>query len=102
MSWYDNWTDFGHLVGDPAGYATGINKNGVTGIKDFLSGNPDKVKAAYDQAISQSQNNGQQIRDFLLGREQQAQKFYQPLQALFSSAYGTQGIQGPQVPPAGK
>ncbi len=58
-----------------------------------VTGHPDAIKAAYDKAIASSQAGGAQIRDFLLGREAKAQQFYQPVQNMFSQAYGGKGIQ---------
>ncbi len=100
MSWYDNKTDFWHLVGDPAGYVTGINKGGFGGIKNMLSGDPDAAKKALDQATALSQTGSQNITNFLMGQQAKAQQFYKPLQHMFDASYGTEGIQAPQAPMA--
>ncbi len=58
-----------------------------------ITGHPNDIKAAYDKAIASSLAGGQQIKDFLLGREGAAQKFYAPVQNMFTQAYGSRGIQ---------
>lgn len=83
-------SDVGQSLGLPGGGGLGDLYNSITGAND--------VKAAYDQAMNDSRKNAGEIRDFLLNREDKAQGFYKPLQNMFQSAYGTQGIQGPQIP----
>lgn len=72
----------------------------VGDIYNAARGNPDAIKAAYDQAIKASQTGGQDIKNFLLGQQAKSQQFYAPIQAMFNRAYGTQGIAGPQIPQA--
>lgn len=88
MPRFDNWYDYLN----PLEYAGAA--------KDYFIDDPaNAVKGAYDQAIQQSNANSAGIRDFLMGRLGQAQKFYQPMQDMFSRTYGEQpGIQAPQVP----
>ena len=100
MSWYNDKGDFWHFIGDPAGYATGINKNGFMGVKNMLMGDPDAAKKALDQATQISQSGSENIKNFLLGQQAKAQQYYAPLQHMFSAAYGTEGMQAPQVPQA--
>ena len=90
----------GSLLGDPAGYITGTNTEGFGGVKKMLFGDPDAIKKAYDQAIGLSQQGSKDIKDFLLGQQGKAQQYYQPLQHMFQSAYGTEGIAAPQTPQA--
>ena len=97
--WTDNWTDF-----TPAGALGNVyssisgNENPIDGLWNTLRGNPQDIKAAYDQAMQTSQVQGDKIRDFLLGRQAQAQQFYAPMQSMFQNMYGSRGIQGPQTP----
>lgn len=83
---------------DPAGYITGANKGGFTGAKNFLSGNPDQIKAAYDQMMGTARQMTGDTRNFLAGQEGRALQFYGPLQHMFNSAYGSEGIRAPQTP----
>lgn len=72
-----------------------------SGFKDIyngLTGNPSAVKAAYDKQIQASKENAAQMQHFLLGREAQAQGIYGPLQHMFTSAYGSEGLQAPEIP----
>lgn len=74
---------------------------GAHDIKNFLSGNPDAIKAAYDKAMGDAKQGGQDITNFLMGQQGKAQQYYQPLQNMYNSAYGG-GIQGPQTPQTGQ
>jgi len=100
------WDDLGgggiaeNFFGDPAGYLTGTNKQGFGGVKKMLFGDPDAIKKAYDQAMADAKSGAQNITNFLLGQQGKAQQYYQPLSNMFKSAYGTQGIEAPQVPQA--
>lgn len=72
----------------------------VGDIYNSVRGDPDAVKAAYDQQIKASQDAQAKMQAFLMGAKGQAQRFYAPLQHMFAGAYGTEGIQAPQVPQA--
>jgi len=85
---------------DPLGYVSGINKGGWTGSIDVLKGNPGQIKQAYDDMMAKAQSMTADTRNFLSGQEGKALKFYQPVQGMFNSMYGTGGIQAPQVPQA--
>lgn len=98
MSWYNDKEDFWNFATDPGGYITGKNTKGIGGIPDLLSGNPDAIKQAYDDAMKMAQSSGKETKDFLLGQQGKALAAYAPLQQMFNNAYGTQGIQGPQTP----
>lgn len=93
--------DYKDLLGDPGGYLTGTNTGGFGGVKKMIFGDPDAIKKAYDQAMADAKAGGQNITNFLMGQQGKAQQYYQPLQHLFDAAYGTEGIKGPQTPPAG-
>jgi|SRR6185503_5753020 len=68
--------------------------------KKTVFGDPGAIKAAYDQAIAASKSQGEQIRDFLMGREGKAQSYFDPFSAMLSKTYGTQGIHAPVSPGA--
>lgn len=98
MSWYDDKGDFGHLLGDPAGYVSGVNKGGFKGVMNMLKGDPESAKAAYDAQIQASRDSQAQLQQFLMQQKGAAQGIYAPMQHMFQSAYGTEGIKAPQIP----
>ncbi len=57
-----------------------------------------EIKGAYDKALGQTQENAQKLQDFYMGREENAENYYKPLQKMFGQAYGQSGIAAPQVP----
>lgn len=67
-------------------------------VRQGIHGNPDAIKAAYDQQIQASKDAQLQLQKFLMGQKGQAQGIYGPIQHMYQSAYGTEGIQAPQVP----
>ncbi len=68
--------------------------------KQGLMGNPDAIKEAYDRQIAATAQQSKEMRDFLMGQKGQAQGIYGPLQHMFQSSYGTEGLQSPQTPSA--
>lgn len=67
-------------------------------IRQGIHGNPDAIKAAYDAQIAASKEQSEAMKQFLLGQKGQAQAFYGPLQHMYQSSYGTEGLQSPQIP----
>ncbi len=67
-------------------------------IYNAVRGDPDAVKAAYDQQIAASKASQQQLQQFLMGQKGNTLAYYAPLQHMFQRAYGTEGIQGPMIP----
>jgi len=68
--------------------------------KKTLFGDPQAIKDAYDKMMSTASGMTDKTRQFLAGQEGKALGFYQPMQGMFNSMYGMQGIQAPQVPQA--
>lgn len=101
MAWYNDKDDFGNLISDPGGYIGGWNTEGGPGLKKMLFGDPEAIKAAYDKAMADAKTGGKDITNFLMGQQGKAQQYFAPLSHLFQSAYGTEGIQAPQIPQAG-
>lgn len=93
-------TDWAHFLGDPAGYVTGTNKEGVGGVKKMLFGDPDAIKEAYDKAMGYASQGSKDITKFLMGQQAKAQQYYAPLSNLFQQTYGTGGLDAPQIPQA--
>ena len=96
----DTTDQAGNIFGDPAGWITGTNTEGVGGVKKMLFGDPDAIKKAYEQAMADARQGGKDVTNFLLGQQGKAQQFYRPIQHMFQSAYGTEGIGAPQIPQA--
>lgn len=65
-----------------------------------ITGDPEGIKDAYNKQIEASKTAQQQLQQFLMGQKGQAQAFYGPIQHMFQNAYGTEGIQAPQIPQA--
>lgn len=84
MAWYNNIGDI-PIIGS---------------LHKHIWGDTDAIKDAYDKQIAASQQQSDQMRDFLMGQKAQAQGIYGPLQHMFQAAYGTEGLQAPQVPQA--
>lgn len=72
----------------------------IGGIWNGITGNPDAMKAAYDQQIQASKEAQAQLQQFLMGQKGAAQATYAPMQHMFNSMYGTEGMAAPQVPQA--
>lgn len=66
--------------------------------RQAIHGNPDDLKAAYDAQIQASKDAQQRQMNFLMQQKGGAQAFYNPIQHMFQSSYGTEGIQAPQIP----
>lgn len=69
-------------------------------VRQGIHGNPDAIKDAYDKQIAATKEQSEAMKQFLLGQKGQAQAFYAPLQHMFQSSYGTEGLQAPQTPQA--
>lgn len=67
-------------------------------IHKGIWGDPDAIKSAYDKQIAASQQQSDQMKDFLMGQKGAAQAFYAPMQHIFNKMYGTEGIDGPMTP----
>lgn len=99
MAWYDNSGDFWNMVGDPAGYASGTNTEGIGGVKKMLFGDPEAIKKAYEDAMGMSRQMGQESKDFLQGQKGQSLSYFQPVMQMLQGAYGKNpGIAAPQKP----
>lgn len=92
MGWFSdsnwdptNWGDLGDvpIVGD---------------VWKGITGDPEAIKAAYDTQIAAARQQSAEMKDFLMGQKAQAQGIYGPIQSMFQQAYGTKGLQAPQIP----
>lgn len=72
--------------------------NPLSSLKNTLEGDPASVTAALQNMQQQAITQGNQIKNFLLGREQNAEQYYQPMRQMFSNMYGTGGIKPFKVP----
>lgn len=82
MAWYNNIGDI-PIIGS---------------LHKHIWGDTDAVKSAYDEQIQASKDAQEKMQAFLMGQKGQAQAAYGPLQHMFQAAYGTEGLQAPQVP----
>jgi hypothetical protein len=91
--------DWKNFLGDPAGYLSGTNTEGVGGVKKMLFGDKDAIKKAYEDAMNMSRQMGQESKDFLQGQKGQSLSYFGPVQQMLQNAYGqSPGIAGPQKP----
>ena len=96
MSWFgDNDSSW-----DPGNWGSIRDVPIIGDIHKGLWGDPESVKAAYDAQIQASKDAQRQMQDFLMRQKGQAQAFYGPIQHMYKSAYGTEGLQAPQTPGA--
>lgn len=102
-SWYD-WVPgvsnvAGAVRGDWAQAVGGWDTALLRKANDYFFNDPaNAAKAGYDQAGAASNAGTQKIVDFYMGQQAKAQANYKPLQDMFSSAYGTKGLQAPKLP----
>lgn len=83
---------------NPGGFlGTGSSISG-SGIANTLEGNPQGYAAALQGLVSTANQQADQVKNFLLGREQQAQQYYAPMRQMFGQMYGTGGIKPAQAP----
>lgn len=94
--WYDALLPYvGNDTWDP-GYQYLESKAG--GAKNALEGDPASVSTSLQNLSNQAYSQGQQVKDFLLGRENNAEQYYRPMQQMFGSMYGTGGVMPGQAP----
>ena len=84
----------------------GGNKN-LTGSDSLLSnglntlqGNPQGVADQISQLEKTAFGQGNAIKNFLLGEQQNSEKYYKPMQAMFGSMYGSGGLTPAKAPTA--
>ena len=83
---------------NPGGFlGTGSTVN-TGGLANTLEGDPKGYAQALQGLVGTANNQAQQVKNFLLGREQQAQQYYAPMRQMFGQMYGTGGIQPVQAP----
>lgn len=58
-----------------------------------------QAKLGYDTAAQQGNQGTSDLVNFYMGQQAKTQALYKPLQGMFNTAYGTGGIQAPQLPP---
>lgn len=113
-SWYDYLTfnpikyAYEGATGHGWGLSNGNLYNGTgSQLLNSLEGNPTGVSASLQQLANQAYGQGQQVKNFLLGREGNAEQYYRPMQQMFGQMYGTGGVmpgkapQGPGSPLGG-
>lgn len=83
---------------DPTSWSSLSDVPIIGGIYDAVRGNPDAIKSAYDEQIAASKASQQQLQQFLMGQKDKTLGYYAPIQHMYQNAYGTEGMQAPQVP----
>ncbi len=96
MSWFgDN-----HSRWDPGNW-NGLGDVPIVGdVWKGITGDPGAIAAAYDKQIQATKENQAAMQAFLMRQKSSAQGLYKPLQHMYQTAYGSEGIQAPQTPQA--
>ena len=95
-----SWFGHNNSKWDPGNWS-GLGDVPVVGdVWKGITGDPGAIAAAYDKQIQASKEAQQRQMDFLMGREAIAKRTYAPLQHMYNAAYGTEGMQAPQIPQA--
>lgn len=66
----------------------------------FFTGPANEEKAALDQASVLNNQSNDTMMKYYADQQAAARAYYQPLQDMFTTSYGTGGIQAPQAPTA--
>lgn len=80
-----------------------MNGQAVSGLKSLtntLEGDPNGYANAMNSLQDKANKQAEYVKNFLLGREQQAQQTYRPMQRLFQGMYGTGGLMPAKAPGA--
>lgn len=77
------------LVGDPL----------IAAKSEFFDKPAAANKAALDAAAGANAAGYQGLQNFYAQQKQNTLGYYKPLEHMFSNAYGTEGLQAPQLPP---
>jgi hypothetical protein len=89
---------FGDSKWDPGNWNSLGDVPVVGDIYKGVTGDPEGIKAAYDKQIQASKDAQAQLQHFLMGQKGQTLGYFAPAQHMFQNYYGTEGIQGPQIP----
>jgi hypothetical protein len=103
MGWYDWIPGVSNLSGLVQGdWKQALGGAGYHALDEannyFFKGPEAEQRAAYEKAMGMNEANGQKMRDFYQGAQSKAQGYYKPMQNMFSTMYGTQGINAPVQP----
>lgn len=77
-------------------FASGIPS--LSSIMNGLEGDPAGMAAQLQKLSNQAYGQGQQVKNFLLGRENNAEQYYRPMQQMFNTMYGTGGVMPGHAP----
>lgn len=94
------WDSIKNFLTAPFGGIGGSGGGYLHDLANSLEGNPDQVSASLQQLANQAYGQGQQVKNFLLGREGNAEQYYRPMQQMFGQMYGTGGIMPAKAPQA--
>jgi len=107
--WYDYLTFnpvkyvYEGATGHGWGASNGNLTNGSIGpdlssLANTLEGDPSGLSSQLQGLSNQAYGQGQQVKNFLLSREGNAEQYYKPMQQMFGQMYGTGGIQPAKAP----
>lgn len=98
-SWYDWIPGVSEVSGAKKGnWGQVFLGPGMAGKGMFFDDPANEQKAGYDAAMAKGDAGTQQLVDFYMGQQAKAQANYKPLQDMFKTAYGTNGIAAPALP----
>jgi hypothetical protein len=92
----------GAAVGGPLGAVIGGGAGLLYGMYSQHKANDvaNKYKADLTAATAGNDARMAKLKQFYLDQQKQAQGYYAPVQHMYQSYYGTNGVQAPQVPHA--
>lgn len=82
------------------GAAQNTGFGGMGGLINTLEGNPAGVSQQIQQLMQMAFQQGNNINRTLQNEKAQSEQYYQPMQKLFGSMYGTKGLMPPKAPVA--
>lgn len=80
------------------GTATNTGLSGLSGLRNSLEGDPAAAAAQINQLMQTAFAQGNNINRTLQNEKAQSEAYYQPMQKLFASMYGTKGMMPPKAP----
>lgn len=70
----------------------------LSSIMNGLEGDPNALASQLQKLSTQANSQGNQVKNFLLGRESNAEQYYHPMQQMFNQMYGTGGVMPGKAP----
>lgn len=80
------------------GYNTYKILSNLGGVKNALEGDPNSLVSALNGLMQTAYQRGDQTKNFLMGREANAEQYYRPMQQMFGNMYGSGGMMPAKAP----